>query len=229
MNNTLPDGFVYLSTIDDTIKSNLRYATDNNFLGRIVDGYHSTNQVILTEKAAINLSSAQKIFNKSGWQILIYDAYRPKKAVEDFIIWAEDPHDHKMKDYYYPTIDKKDSFDLGYISKRSGHTRGSTVDITLLSIDQNFKSIKNYKRILNDKSEIIFLDDNTIDMGSSFDLFSNASHYQNDLISEKHTENRYYMRDIMEANGWMSYSKEWWHFSLVDEPFSDTYFDFDVK
>jgi D-alanyl-D-alanine dipeptidase len=228
MNSKLPEGFVYLDQIDSTIKYNLRYTTKENFVGRIIKGYDNASRVILSEKAAKSLSIAQELFHKDRWQILIYDAYRPQKPVDDFISWSNDKSDQKMKKYYYPYINKEDSFNLGYIEKKSAHTRGSTVDLTLLPIDQNIKNIKESYRILDDGSEIIFLDDNTIDMRSSFDLFSKASHYENNLIADYHKQNRHYMRNIMKSFGWKAYKKEWRHFTFAEEPFKNEYFNFDM-
>jgi len=224
---SLPDGFVYLHTIDPSIEVSLRYLGNDNFVGCPIEGY-SAPVVILTKDAAQALKKAQACFLKDGYSLIVYDAYRPQTAVNHFKRWSEAFQDQKMKDWFYPRLDKSKAFELGYISHRSGHTRGSTLDISLIPLDKALHPIIPTPRKLRDGFEILFLDDGTIDMGSSFDLFDQASHYENELIADEHKKWRLYLKETMESCGFKSYVKEWWHFTLKDEPFSDTYFDFPI-
>jgi len=225
----LPKDFVYLYDIDPSIQFDLRYAGEDNFLGRNVKTYESKNKVILTKAAALALKKAQEIFNKDGFSIVVYDAYRPQGAVDDFVVWAKDIQDNKMKAIFYPRVDKSKLFELGYISEKSSHTRGSTVDLSLIELQKKLSPIKVASRKLNDGYPILYLDDGSIDMGSSFDLFDKASHYDNNLISSECKLHRAYLKMVMERCGFKSYPEEWWHFTLADEPFPNKYYNFTVK
>ncbi|CAF1584499.1 unnamed protein product [Rotaria magnacalcarata] len=226
----LPPGFVYLHEIIPDIQVSLRYATEENFLGCIVNGYY-TNVSIMTETAALALKQAQQLAKEHGYQLVIYDSYRPQKSVDHFIKWSEDPNDSQIKkDHYYPRINKEDAFDLGYIAKKSGHTRGSTIDLTLIQIGKCLLNpLVPIERVLNDKSAVLFLDDGTVDMGSSFDLLDEASHTNSTLVNKDHQQMRMLLKDLMEKVGFINYEREWWHYTLKNEPFPDTYFNFDVK
>lgn len=221
----MPEGFVDLQTIDPSIIVDLRYIDDQNFVGRRITGYKE-NRAILTLEAAQALKKAQALVKKDGYSLVIYEAYRPQRASDDFKKWSRDPHDNKMQSWFYPRIDKKMLFELGYIAQHSSHSRGSTVDITLISLDKKVHAIQPVRRALEDDFEIWFLDDGTVDMGSSFDLFDKASHYENDLIAKKYKQPREYLRQIMAECGFVHYPEEWWHFSLKNEPFPETYFNF---
>lgn len=225
----LPPGFVYVHDIIPDIQVNLRYASEENFMGCVVNGYLS-NVSILTEVAALALKQAQQLAKENGYELVIYDSYRPQKSVNHFIKWSEDPDDHQIKkDHYYPRTNKEDSFKLGYISKTSGHTRGSTVDLTIIPLGKRLLNpLIPIKRTLNDGSNILFLDDGTVDMGSSFDLFDEASYTNSSLINDNQQQMRMIFKSIMEKAGFKNYSKEWWHYTLGNEPFPDTYFDFDI-
>ncbi len=186
----LPQGFVYLDEVDSTIQFDLKYAGKDNFLGREVNGYDSNKRVILTKEAALALKKAQEILYKDGFSIVVYDAYRPQMAVDDFVNWAKDQNDKKMKAIFYPRVDKNKLFELGYISQKSSHTRGSTVDLSIIEINKKLHLTKEISRKLKDGYKIVNSDDGTLDMGSSFDLFDKASHYKNDLISAEHKLHR---------------------------------------
>jgi D-alanyl-D-alanine dipeptidase len=226
----LPSGFVYLHDIIPDIQVSLRYASDENFLGCIVNGYLS-NVSIISEAAALGLKQAQELAKKNGYELVVYDGYRPQKSVDHFVRWSEDSHDPQTKkDHYYPRTNKEEAFDLGYIARKSGHTRGSTVDLTIIPIGKRvLNPLVPIKRILNDNSEILFLDDGTVDMGSSFDLFDEASYTDSTLVNEDHQQRRMMFKGIMEQAGFVNYPKEWWHYTLKNEPFPGTYFDFDIK
>jgi D-alanyl-D-alanine dipeptidase len=225
-------GFVYLHEIDPTIIASLRYATNENFVGKQIVGYKKP-VVIVTKQAAQALKKVQDEIKKDGYSLVVYDAYRPQRAVDCFVLWAKDAGDQAKKAQYYPRINKADAFDLGYIAKRSGHSRGSTVDLTLIKRGTSIHAVKEKSRKLLDGYRIAFLDDGTVDMGSSFDLFDEASHYENNLIGENFKRLRTYLKSVMEKYGFKNYSDEWWHFTLQNEPFpagkDENYFDFVVE
>ncbi|UAM99688.1 M15 family metallopeptidase [Polaribacter litorisediminis] len=202
----LPDNFVYLSDIDHTIKSELRYLNNNNFIGKPINGYEN-NCVIITKESAINLKKVQAELLKKGLSLKVFDAYRPQQAVDHFVKWAKVLKDTLMKREYYPNVDKSELFDLGYIASKSGHTRGSTIDLTII----NLKTGKE------------------LDMGSPYDFFGVQSHPFYPKISKAQKENRMLLRKLMLQNNFKPYENEWWHFTLREEPFPKTYFNFPVK
>lgn len=202
----MPEDFVYLDDIDPTIKVELRYFSDNNFIGYKIAGYHN-NCLIITKKTALALKEVQKILSIKGLSLKIYDAYRPQQAVDHFVVWAKDLNDTVMKAKYYPNVPKSELFKRGYIASKSGHSRGSTVDLTIVDLTTNKE----------------------LDMGSDYDFFGEESHpfYKN--ITKKQKENRMYLREIMLLNGFVPYDNEWWHFTLQNEPYPKTYFNFPVE
>jgi D-alanyl-D-alanine dipeptidase len=224
----LPKDFVYLKDIEPTIIENLRYFSNENFMGRKIDGYKA-NRVILTSEAAIALVKIQQELLKNGYSLVIYDAYRPQLAVDFFMKWSKDSNDQVAKEKYYPDINKADVFKLGYVAEKSGHSRGSTVDLSIIRIGDSLKPITFQKRQLKNGSIIPFLDDGSVDMSSSFDLFGEASHHDSNLIETEFLARRNYLRGIMKKNGFNDYPEEWWHYTLKNEPFPDTYFDFVVE
>ena len=205
INNDLEKGFVYLGDINSSIIVDLRYYSSNNFTGKFVEGYNS-NKAILTKEAAVALSNAQDDLNKIGYSLILYDAYRPQSAVDFFVKWSSNINDTIYKNTYYPNIKKSELFRLGYIAYKSGHSRGSTVDVSLVEIES--------------KKEI--------DMGTIFDYFGVESHTFFNNLSKKQKLNRLLLYEAMSNNGFKNYSKEWWHFTLENEPFQK-YFDFPVK
>ena len=227
---SLPEGFVYLQEVDPTILADLRYAGRDNFLGEVVDGYQNAhNKVILTRQAAEALSRAQNTFKQLGYSVVVYDAYRPQRAVNHFLRWSQDVNDQVNKEIFYPRIDKAKVLELGYIAlERSSHSRGSRVDISLIKLGSSLQPMRSEKRTLLDKFAVMFLQDGTVDMGSSFDLFDVASHIENDLIAPVYKINRALLQEVMISNGFNPYAEEWWYFTLKDEPFPKTYFDFPV-
>ena len=203
--NNLEDGFVYLNDTDDSIIVDLKYYSIENFTGQFVEGYLSNN-AILTKESALALSNAQDDFNKLGYSLILYDAYRPQRSVDFFVQWSKNPYDTINKRIYYPDTKKSELFELGYIASKSGHSRGSTVDVSLVEISTN----------------------KVLDMGTIFDYFGIESHTFFNDISEKQKSNRLILYEIMSNNGFKNYSKEWWHFTLKNEPYQK-YFDFLVK
>ncbi|XVN41552.1 MAG: M15 family metallopeptidase [Rickettsia endosymbiont of Argas persicus] len=227
--STLPKGFVYLKDIDPTIIQSIRYYSDKNFVGKIIDGYKAP-KVVLTIEAAIALKAVQDEIKKDGYSLVIYDAYRPQKAVQHFLRWSKDNIDQKNKESFYPYIDKSKCFKLGYIVERSSHSRGSTVDLSIIKLGQKVNNdFKLIKRKLKDNSTISYLDDNTVDMYTSFDLFDEASHHDSKLIDEQYLVKRNYLRSKMQKYNFKDYPTEWWHYTLNDEPYKNQYFDFDIE
>ena len=225
-------GFVYLHEIDPTIQVSVRYATDENFVGQPVDGYKQPI-IILTRQAAQALKKVQEEVAKDGYSLLVYDAYRPQSAPDHFMRWSEDLRDRRKKEIYYPRVNKADVFKLGYVGKRAGHSRGSTVDLTLIKKGDQVHDVIVSERVLLNGYRIPFLDDGSVDMGSSFDLFDEVSHDGSKLIPEKYQKLRRYLKEVMERHGFKIYSEEWWHFTLKNEPFpanqDSSYFNFSVE
>jgi D-alanyl-D-alanine dipeptidase len=200
----LPEGFVYVDDVIPTVEFEIRYYTDYNFVGEKIDGYIAP-LAILTTQAADALKAASDMLSEDGYHIKVYDAYRPQKAVNHFVRWAQ-TDDASMKEVFYPSMEKQVLFSDGYISKKSRHSRGSTVDITIMDEDNH-----------------------EIDMGGYFDLLDTVSNYDTNQITESQHTNREYLRSIMDKAGFDSIRTEWWHFQLRQEPYPDTYFDFDIE
>jgi D-alanyl-D-alanine dipeptidase len=225
---SLPKGFVYLKDIDPTIIQNMRYYSDENFVGKNVEGYKAP-EAILTIEAAKALKVVQAEIKKDGYSLIIYDAYRPQKAVQHFLRWSKDNIDQKNKESFYPYIDKSKCFTLGYIAERSSHSRGSTVDLSIIKLRQKVNNNpKVIKRKLKDERVISYLDDNTVDMYTSFDLFDEASHHDSKLIDKQYLAKRNYLRSKMQKHNFKACQIEWWHYTLEDEPYKDQYFNFDI-
>lgn len=202
----LPEGFSYLSEVVPDIVLEPRYYSTFNFVGARVDGYNQP-KIILSLFAAAALLRANNVLRAKGYCLKVWDGYRPQRAVRHFQRWAEDIEDVKMKPYFYPDVDKRDLFKLGYIAERSSHSRGSTVDLTLIDMRSGKE----------------------VDMGGQFDYFGEISHHGTSLVTQEQTANRNILRDAMEEAGFEPYAYEWWHYTLKDEPFKNTYFDFPVE
>jgi len=201
----LPDGFVYIRDSLPEIHEDIRYAGSHNFIGRPADGYAAARSVC-TRACALALKKAADRFAKDGYTILVYDAYRPQRAVDHFVRWSLDPEDTVAKAEFYPQLDKAELFERGYIARRSGHSRGSTIDLTLI----------NANGVL-------------LDVGGEFDWFSPVSGHAYANLSPVQKQNRAYLKRVMEEAGFAPYSEEWWHYRLKDEPYPDTYFDFVIE
>lgn len=202
----LPQGFVYLKDVDSTIIQDIKYFTADNFIGKPVKGYEAPT-CILTEQAAKALSILQQSLKDKQLSLKVYDCYRPQMAVDNFIVWSKDIKDQKMKAEYYPNVNKADFFKLGYVAEKSSHTRGSTVDITLVH--------------LTDKQEL--------NMGTHFDYMDELSHPSSDRIHGQAKTNRLLLQKLMQESGFSPLETEWWHFTLKNEPYPNTYFNFLVK
>ncbi len=198
-------GFVLLSeAVPDAILE-IRYYSTYNFVGDRIDGYEQPT-ALLTKEAAAALRLVSDDLARKGYRLKIYDAYRPQKAVTHFMKWAKDVNDTRMKAYFYPELDKSVLFAQGYIMEHSGHSRGSTVDLTLFDM----------------KTE------KEVDMGGTFDYFGKRSHPDFKGVTKKQFANRMLLREAMLARGFKPLVEEWWHFTLADEPYPDTYFTFPV-
>lgn len=201
-----PEGFASIDSVLSGVVLELRYASTNNFTGRIVKGYESPKKV-LSAAALEALKGVQDSLIRLGLGLKIFDGYRPQRAVNHFIAWAQLPTDTLAKAAYYPDVPKDSLFAKGYIAERSGHSRGSTVDLTLI-----------YLKGPSAGQEI--------DMGGTYDFFGPQSATDYDQISEDQQLNRRLLLELMTHFGFSNYSKEWWHFTLKNEPFAHTYFDF---
>ena len=219
-------GFVPLADVDATILQDMRYATNYNFVGRRIDGYRDP-ACILHRRAARALKRAQKRVNEQGYTLKVYDCYRPQRAVDHFVRWSENGS-QKMKREFYPRVDKARVFDLGYVARRSGHSRGSTVDLTLVRLPakpQPQWSREEFGLVRCTAPRKRRFPDNSIAMGTSYDCFDTRSH----TFSGRARDNRLLLRRTMDRAGFEPYDNEWWHFTLRDERYPDRYFDFPVE
>lgn len=221
----MPHDFVKLSDIDPSIVQSIRYKSAENFLGRPVLGYR-VPEAFMTKPAALALKETNAALRKKGYALVVYDAYRPQRAVNAFVAWSKTKGDEVAKALYYPTVPKAQLFALGYLAEQSGHSRGSTVDVTLVSLTKKLKPITVHTRLLKNGETIPFLDDNTVDMGSSFDLFHSVSRPDSPWITAEESHLRELLSNTMREHGFQGIEEEWWHFTLVKEPYPNTYFDF---
>jgi len=225
----LPPDFVYLSDVAPAIQQDMRYAGYHNFIGRPIKGYQA-GECILTKEAAVALAQVQKELKKSSLSLKVYDCYRPQMAVDDFIAWSQKPRQQQMKAEFYPRVNKEDFFKLGYVAAKSGHTRGSTVDLTIVPLPTPAEEIYTPGQTLiacfapyNQRFH-----DNSIDMGTGFDCMDETAWFAA-KVGKTALANRRLLQNIMEKNGFKPYATEWWHFTLKDEPFPGTYFNFPIK
>ena len=201
-----PSGFVVLADYVPSIIQEIRYYSTYNFVGDRIIGYEEPCALV-TKEAARALQSVSGELASQGFRLKVFDAYRPAAAVKHFVQWSVDDLDLRMKPFFYPDLDKAELFQRGYIASKSSHSRGSTVDLTLLDMQTGKE----------------------VDMGSSFDLFSEVSHPDYRGITDEQYVNRMYLRDAMVRNGFTPIFCEWWHFTLADEPYPETYFEFPVS
>jgi len=226
----IPESFVDIKEVIPQIQLDIRYFGSHNFLGERVDGY-LVSKCILTKEAAEALSNVQKDLAQFSLTLKIYDCYRPQRAVDHFVRWAKEIDNTKTKNEFYPTIDKANLFKDGYIDSKSGHSRGSTVDLTIVPLPAPIQG----KYIAGQKLSECYLPaekrfrDNSIDMGTGFDCFHELSHTANKNIGRQQKINRLLLKSLMEKHGFKNYDKEWWHYTLKNEPYSDTYFNFVIE
>ena len=203
---TDPSGFVLLADYVPHIIQEIRYYSTYNFIGERIDGYEEPC-ALLTIEAARALKAVSSELLVKGYRLKVFDAYRPTTAVRHFVLWGIEDQDLRMKPYFYPDLEKQELFARGYIASQSSHSRGSTVDLTLLDMQTGKE----------------------LDMGGPFDLFSEVSHPDCRSITAEQYDNRMLLRQAMLRNGFEPIDCEWWHFTLKNEPYPDTYFDFPVS
>lgn len=201
-----PSDFVDISMAIPGIITDVKYFTGENFVGERIDGYEAPI-ILLTEKAAKALGKVQKILMEDGFGLKVFDGYRPKRAVEHFIRWGKQCEDGKTKSAFYPNLTRQEIFNGGFISPESSHTRGSTVDLTVITMATGKE----------------------IDMGGDFDFFSERSYSDYDHLTLEQSKNRVLLRYLMRSEGFEPMQQEWWHFTLSDEPYPETYFDFPIR
>ncbi|MER7707490.1 D-Ala-D-Ala dipeptidase VanX [Kitasatospora sp. NPDC097605] len=202
---SLMDGFVYVDEAVPGIRWDAKYATWDNFTGKPVDGYLA-NRVVGTTALCAALERARERAEARGFGLLLWDGYRPQRAVDRFLDWSRQPEDGRTKARHYPNIGRAEMFEQGYVAAKSGHSRGSTVDLTIYHLATGELAA----------------------MGGDHDLMDPVSHHGAGGITPVEAGNREHLRSIMETCGFHSYAYEWWHYTLADEPYPDTYFDFPI-
>jgi D-alanyl-D-alanine dipeptidase len=201
----MKDDFAFVDELVPAVRWDAKYATWDNFTGKPVDGYLA-NRIVGTRALCTALEGAQEKAATLGFGLLLWDGYRPQRAVARFLHWSTEPEDGRTKPRHYPNIDRPEMFEKGYVAARSGHSRGSTVDLTLYRLSTGELAA----------------------MGGRHDLMDRISHHGAKGITPAEASNRLHLRSIMEGCGFNSYDREWWHYTLRHEPYPDTYFDFPV-
>jgi len=197
--------FVFVDELVPGIRWDAKYATWDNFTGRPVDGYEA-NRIVGAKALCAALEDAREAAASRGFGLLLWDGYRPQRAVDCFLRWAQEPEDGRTKLRHYPRIDRTEMVEKGYVAAKSGHSRGSSVDLTLFHLTTG----------------------GLASMGGDFDLMDPISHHGVDEITRVEASNRQALRSVMEASGFESYEREWWHYTLSAEPYPETYFDFPI-
>ena len=225
-----PLDFVELRDVAPTILQDMRYATAHNFTGAPVDGYLAP-ECILTRDAAEGLKRAQQQLIPRGYTLKVYDCYRPQRAVNEFAAWSRDAGDQRMKAEFYPRVDKTDLFADGYIAERSGHSRGSAVDLTLVGLPARPEPgyVPGEPLIDCTAPAPLRFPDDSVDMGTGFDCFDPLAHTLDPRVQGGQLANRLLLRDALQAVGFVNYENEWWHFTYQPERYPDSYFDFPVE
>jgi len=209
LKSEFPKGFVYAEDYIEDLVVDLRYASKNNFVGRPIKGYYS-ERLVMSKEAALALQKVQSDVAQINRGLKVFDAYRPVKSVQEFVHWANDAQDTLTKAEYYPNLHKVSLLRLGYIAEKSGHSRGSAIDLTLVYKDEK-RSGKE------------------LDMGTPFDYFGSRSGWETTYITEEQRANRLVLREAMERHGFRAIKGEWWHYVLRNEPFPTQSFDFDIR
>jgi D-alanyl-D-alanine dipeptidase len=199
------DGFVFVDEAVPGVRWDAKYATWDNFTGKPVDGYLA-NRIVGTSALCAALEAAREKAESLGFGLLLWDGYRPQRAVDCFVRWSQQPEDGRTKLRHYPNIDRAAMFEEGYVATKSGHSRGSTVDLTLYDLATG----------------------ELVPMGSDHDFMDRISHHGAKQVTQVEASNRQHLRSLMEACGFVAYDCEWWHYTLKDEPYPATYFDFPI-
>lgn len=225
-----PGDVVDLADVAPSVLHDIRYATPHNFVGRRIDGYQQA-RCLLTRQAATRLAAVQRDVRAQGYTLKVYDCYRPQRAVDHFVSWARRPSDQRMKREFYPRVDKARLFADGYIAEKSGHSRASTVDLTLVELPaapQRRWTPRQGLRPCYGPRAARFAD-NSVDMGTGYDCFDTRAHTADPRSTPEQRANRERLVAAMAQHGFTNYDQEWWHFTLAGEPYPDTYFDFPVS
>ncbi|GHE23909.1 M15 family metallopeptidase [Streptomyces capillispiralis] len=225
-----PEDFVALNSVDPTIIQEMRYFTPHNFVGERVDGYRQP-LCILTRPAAEALHTAQRALLRRGYSLKVYDCYRPQRAVDHFVRWAKDLDDQAMKAEFYPDVDKTRLFADGYIAEKSGHSRGSTVDLTLVELPARPTRPYHPGQPLTPcfAPQDERFPDNSVDMGTGYDCFDTLSHTLDPRVQGQQRAHRLLLKNTLEDLGYVNLAEEWWHYTFKPEAYPDTYFDFPVS
>ncbi|MEM8635431.1 MAG: M15 family metallopeptidase [Pseudomonadota bacterium] len=223
---TIPEGFVKLSSLTEDIIQDIRYAGGDNFVGRPVDGY-LTGECILATAAAEALVRVQMKLESNGLGLVVFDCYRPQRAVDDFVSWSLND-DQSTKNAFYPNLQKDALFSDGYIARQSGHSRGATVDLAVVRLTRsdpggNGQNVPCTEVMGSNASK------DYLDFGTAFDCFDTLSNTSDPRVSGQVAENRTMLVDVMASEGFANYPLEWWHFTFRPEPFPDKYFDFPIE
>ncbi len=221
----LPPGFVDLADVAPDIVVDMRYAGADNFLGRPVRGYGAA-RCLLTREAARALAGVQNDLKASGLGLMVYDCYRPQRAVDDFVAWSRAPG-AATNPRHHPVVPKSELFQRGYIALHSGHSRGSTVDLTLVRAGARRRSATRESDCRSIAGPVA--PDGSVNMGTTFDCLDERAHTADSEASPEAQRNRTRLRDAMQRRGFVPYAKEWWHFTLANEPFPKTAFDFEIQ
>jgi D-alanyl-D-alanine dipeptidase len=223
--NPLPDSFVYLRDVDSTIQQDMRYASSNNFTRRPVPGYDAP-ECVLVREAAESLKAVQADLRLMGYSLKVYDCYRPAQAVAAFVEWSSEPDDPIAKQSHYPSLSKSDLFPK-YIATRSGHSRGATLDVTIVPVGSEPSPVTDGYSNAEPCTEGD-PSDNSVDMGTAFDCFDLKANTITMGLRPLEEQNRQLLLNVMARHGFQNYPKEFWHFTFQPEPYPDTYFDFPI-
>jgi zinc D-Ala-D-Ala dipeptidase len=225
-----PDEFVALRSVAPTVLQDVRYFTRHNFVGERIDGYRQP-MCLLTQDAARALRTAQRSFLRQGYTLKVYDCYRPQRAVDRFVAWARDLGDQRMKREFYPRVDKSRLFEDGYIAELSGHSRGSTVDLTLvkLPVRPTRPYVPGEPLVPCYAPAEKRFPDGSVDMGTGYDCFDTLSHTLDERVQGVQRANRLLLKGGLEEAGFVNYPNEWWHYTYQPETFPERYFDFPVS
>lgn len=223
--NPMPDSFVYLRDVDPTIQQDMRYAGRNNFTRRPVPGYDAP-ECVLVREAAEALRAVQAKLKTMGYSLKVYDCYRPAQAVAAFVEWSSELDDPIAKQSHYPNLSKSDLFPK-YIATRSGHSRGATMDLTIIPIGSEPSPVTDGSSKAEPCTESD-PSDNSVDMGTAFDCFDLKANTITMGLTPLEAQNRQLLLDVMARHSFQNYPKEFWHFTFQPEPYPDTYFDFPI-
>lgn len=226
---TRPADFVNAQQVIPQLQTDIRYDSSHNFVGRKIRGYEAS-ACLLTRPAAEALKKVETTLLTMGLTLKVYDCYRPQTAVNDFANWARDIDNTKMRAEFYPVVNKQDLFRDGYIAYQSGHSRGSTIDLTIVPVNSQIPAYDpKAKQIACTAPQAQRFPDNSLDFGTGYDCFSPMSHPSYQDLSAEAKKNRLLLQNLMAQAGFEPLSTEWWHFTLINEPYPNTYFDFPVK